>query len=168
VTPHLEAKITDLGVAKAITIGTRKMMTQTPGTSMFMAPEALEENPVYGPPLDVFSFGGVILHIITQQWPQPKGIKQCDPVTKKRIMLTEVERRQHYLDMMTGNGGKLRQLVKSCLDDDPEVRPEIPNISEQIKMMKEACSKKTDRDGMDPFSWLAETKLPSHIQVSIK
>ncbi|XP_065908845.1 dual specificity protein kinase shkA-like [Dysidea avara] len=74
VTPHLEAKITDLGVAKAMITGARKTMTQTPGTLVFMAPEALQEKPVYGPPLDVFSFGGVILHITTQQWPDPKGV----------------------------------------------------------------------------------------------
>ena len=94
-------------------------MTQTPGTLVFMAPEALEEKPVYGPPLDVFSFGGVILHITTQQWPDPKGIKQIDPITRKRIMLFEVERRQHYLDMMVGGDTELKRLVESCLEDDP-------------------------------------------------
>lgn len=167
VTSHLEAKITDLGVAKTVMTGASKTMTQTPGTLTFMAPEALEEKPVYGPPLDVFSFGGVIVHIITQEWPHPKGIKQVDPVTKKRIILSEVERRQQYLDMMTGSGAELRQLVKCCLEDDPEARPVMPNISEQIKMMKEVSSKKTDRDGMDPVSWLADIKLSSQLQVCI-
>ena len=117
-----------------------------------MAPEALEEKPVYGPPLDVFCFGGVILHITTQQWPNPKGIKQVDPVTRKRIMLSEVERRQQYLDMMAGGDTELKQLVESCLEDNPEMRPVMSDISEHIKKTKEVCSEKTGHDGMDPFT----------------
>ncbi|XP_065907059.1 uncharacterized protein [Dysidea avara] len=164
VTPHLETKITDLGVAKAMMTGTSKTMTQTPGTLVFMSPEALEEKPVYGPPLDVFSFGGVILHITTQQWPNPKGIKQVDPVTRKRIILSEVERRQQYLDMMAGGDAELKPLVEFCLEDDPEMRPVMSDISEQIKKMKEVTSKKTGHDGMDPFTWLASMKLTSQLQ----
>ncbi|XP_065905549.1 probable serine/threonine-protein kinase drkB [Dysidea avara] len=58
VTLHLEAKITDLGVAKTMTMGPNsKTMTKTPGTVAFMPPEALDDKPVYGPPLDMFSFG---------------------------------------------------------------------------------------------------------------
>ena len=41
VTSHLEAKITDLGVAKVITkTGGTKTLTKTPGNSVFMPPEA--------------------------------------------------------------------------------------------------------------------------------
>ena len=166
VTPRLEAKITDLGVAKAITMGSNsKTMTKTPGTAVFMPPEALDDKPVYGPTLDVFSFGGVILHITSRQWPTPKGIKQIDPKTRKRIFLSEVEQRQQYLDMMTGNDADLKPLVVSCLEDDPELRPPAADMSERIKVMKEKYSKKTTRDGMDPIMWLAEAKLPVQLQV---
>ena len=65
-----------------------KTMTKTPGTVAFMPPEALDDKPVYGPPLDMFSFGGVILHITSQQWPTPKAVKQFDPKTRKQIMLS--------------------------------------------------------------------------------
>ena len=159
VTSHLEAKITDLGVAKVMTTkSTAKTLIKTPGNSVFMPPEALDDKPVYGPPLDVFSFGGVILYVTSRQWPTPKSWSQIDPKTKKRILLSEVERRQQYIDMITGSDADLKPLVISCLEDDPNLRPSVADISERIKAMKEVCSKKTTCDGMDPFSWLAEIK----------
>ena len=58
---RLEAKITDLGVAKVMKTDKQKTMTKLPGTPDFMPPEAQSIRPVYGPSLDVFSYGGVIL-----------------------------------------------------------------------------------------------------------
>ena len=128
---------------------------------MFMPPEALDDKPVYGPPLDVFSFGGVILYVTSRQWPTPKSWSQIDPKTKKRILLTEVERRQQYIDMMVGSDADLKPLVMSCLEDDPELRPSVTDISERLKMVKGVYSKKNTRDGMDPISWLSEIKQAS-------
>ena len=126
-----------------------------------MPPEALDDKPVYGPPLDVFSFGGVILYVTSRQWPTPKSWSQIDPKTRKRVYLSEVERRQQYIDMMTGGAADLKPLIMSCLEDDPELRPSVTDISERLKKMKEVCSKKSNRDGMDPFSWLTEIKQAS-------
>jgi len=166
VTPHLEAaKITDLGVAKVMMTGNSKTMTKTPGNGVFMPPEALDDKPVYGPPLDVFSFGGIILHITSRQWPAPKSWSQIDPKTGKRTFLSEVERRQQYIDMMTGSGADLKPLAVSCLEDNPSLRPSTADMSERIKMMKEEYSKNTTRDGMDPLSWLAEIKVFPQLEV---
>ena len=162
VTSHLEAKITDLGVAKAMmTSGSTKTLTKTPGTGVFMPPEALDDKPVYGPPLDIFSFGGVILYVTSQQWPTPKSWSQVVPKTRKRVYLSEVERRQQYIDMMTGGAADLKPLVMSCLEDDPELRPSMTDISERLTKMKKVCSKNSNRDGMDPFFWLSEIKRAS-------
>ena len=47
---------------------TKSRLTTAPGTLHFMPPEALdEEDPVYGTPVDVFSFGGVALHLKSGQ-----------------------------------------------------------------------------------------------------
>ena len=58
---HFVTKISDLGTAKMIRADskqTKSKLTTAPGTLHFMPPEALEEdNPVYGTPVDVFSFG---------------------------------------------------------------------------------------------------------------
>ena len=65
------AKISDLGVAKVIKADSIITLTRPPGTIDFMPLEALSNNPIYGPPMDIFSFAGVILHTFTQQWPRP-------------------------------------------------------------------------------------------------
>ena len=94
VTSHLEAKITDLGLAKGMLLGNCNKLTKEPGTKDFMPPEAFDDEPEYDPPLDVFSFGGVSCHLLTKEWPTPKATKQVDPLTEKRYMLSEVERRK--------------------------------------------------------------------------
>ena len=63
--------------------------------------------------------------------------------------------------MMIGSDADLKPLVMSCLEDDPELRPSVTDISERLKTMKGAYSKKNTRDGMDPLSWLSEIKQAS-------
>ena len=131
------AKIGDLGVAKVVRADskqTKSKLTKAPGTPDFMPPEALvEDNPVYGTPIDVFSFGGITLHVFSEEWPTPSDYKKRDPVTKKLVAFTEVERRQQYLDKMTGEAATLRKMVEDCLDDDPDKHPSIQEVSTIIK-----------------------------------
>ena len=140
-TAHHVAKISDLGVAKVIKADSRKTMTKAPGTVDFMPPESLANSPVYGPPMDVFSFAGIILHTFNQQWPRPTEQVQFDPKTRKRVALSEVERRQQYLDKMMGEAEVLKPLVEECLDDDPAVRPTIATVCDRIQVSKYACIK---------------------------
>ena len=138
-TKQLVAKIGDLGVAKVVQADnrqTKSKLTTTPGTLDFMPPEAQVDNPTYGTPIDVFSFGGIALHVCSEEWPAPSAIKQKDPHTKKMITLTEVERRQQYLDKMTGKADGLRKMVEQCLDDDPDERPPIQEVSTIIEPLK--------------------------------
>jgi len=57
-------------------------------------------------------------------------------VKRRPTALTEVERRQPYLDEITGVTSDLKPLIISCLDDDPSVRPSIVKVSEHIKNAK--------------------------------
>ena len=145
-TAHHVAKISDLGVAKVIKADSRKTMTKAPGTVDFMPPESLDDFPEYGPPMDVFSFAGIILHTFNQQWPSPSKNVKFDPKTRKKVALLEVERRQQYLDKMIGEAEVLRPLVEECLDDDPAVRPIIATVCERIKVNKDACVKESPQD----------------------
>ena len=131
-TDHNVAKIGDLGVAKVVQAGGKK--TTAPGTIDFMPPEGLYSGSEYGPPLDIFSFAGVILHTFTQQWPSPCQPNIFDPKTRKRVALSEVERRLKYLDLMTGEGKALKPLIEKCLDEDPNVRPSMVDICEKIQV----------------------------------
>ena len=145
-TAHHVAKISDLGVAKVIKADSRKTMTKAPGTVDFMSPEALDDTPEYGPPMDVFSFAGIILHTFNQQWPSPSKNVKFDPKTRERMALSEVERRQQYLDKMIGEAEVLRPLVEECLDDDPVVRPTIATVCERIQVNKDASIKETPQE----------------------
>ena len=145
-TAHHVAKISDLGVAKVIKADSRKTMTKAPGTVDFMPPESLAKSPLYGPPMDVFSFAGIILHTFNQQWPSPIDSVQFDPKTRRKIALLEVERRQQYLDKMIGEAEVLRPLVEECLDDDPAVRPTISTVCERIQVNQDAYMRECPQD----------------------
>ena len=145
-TAHHVAKISDLGVAKVIRADSRKTMTKAPGTVDFMPPECLANSPVYGPPMDVFSFAGIILHTFNQQWPRPTEQVQFDPKSRRKVALLEVERRQQYLDKMIGEAEVLRRLVEECLDDDPAVRPTIATVCERIQVSKDVYMKEYPQD----------------------
>ena len=139
-TSHLVAKISDLGMAKMIRADskqTKSRLTTAPGTLHFMPPEALdEEDPSYGTPVDVFSFAAVAVHLFSEKWPTPSSHVKRDPRTKKMVTLSEVERRQQYLNTMTVEAAILKEMVTRCLDVDPDQRPQIQEVSKMIKLLK--------------------------------
>ena len=151
-TTLLRAKISDLGVAKVVRADSKKSLTKVPGTADFMPPEAQLDTPIYDASLDVFSYGGVVLHTATQLWPTPSAVKQCDPMTKKVRGFTEVERRQSYIDQMTGNTKDLVPLVVSCLDETPDARPTMISVSDTVKRLKD----KSPDMNMNPLSLLQQ------------
>lgn len=138
----LVAKISDLGVAKVVKHSTKTpltKLTKAPGTADFMPPEALTDEPKYSTALDIFSYGGVILHVVSQAWPTPAWpvATALDPGIKVAKVFTEVERRQKYLDMMTAEeAGVLKILAVSCLDNDPRNRPATTNVVDILKELK--------------------------------
>ena len=152
------AKISDLGVAKVIRADSRKTMTKAPGTIDFMPPESLANSPVYGPPMDVFSFAGIILHTFNQQWPSPSENVKFDPNTRKMIALSEVERRQQYLDKMIGEAEVLRRLVKECMDYDPTMRPTMATVCERIEVNKDVYMKESPQDVMAVFQQVEQLR----------
>ena len=138
-TKELVAKIGDLGVAKVIPAGSMdklKLTRAIPGTPDFMPPEVMEVNSVYGTPVDVFSFGGIILHLFSEEWPTPGAHTKKDSDTKMMINLNEIQRRKQYLDKMIGEAAELRILVEGCLEDDPDKRPAIQKVSTFIESLK--------------------------------
>ena len=135
---HIVAKIADLGVARAIKADSKKTqnkLTKVPGTVDFMPPEATEENAKYDVSLDVFSFGGIVLFLATHEWPTPAKLTEVDPHTDKIKAYSEVERRQKYLDMMTGEMRDLKSLAILCLSNHCNRRPTTVEICLQLKSL---------------------------------
>ena len=68
-TSSLVAKISDLGNSRIADMRpgqVARTLSRLPGTLVYMPPEALNETHRYGPSLDVFSFGHLILYTLTQ------------------------------------------------------------------------------------------------------
>ena len=70
-TPGPRAKITDFGMSK-LAIGNPhiRAFTKCPGNALYMSPEAQLDKP-YTAKLDVFSFGVIVIQILTRQFPEP-------------------------------------------------------------------------------------------------
>lgn len=128
------AKIGDLVIAKVVQANKRLCVMMHPqGALDFTAPEALQEGSQSNPPLDIFSYGGVILYVVNQEWPKALHYVETDPKTGRLIGLSEVERRQHHLKKLAETSTDLQLLVKQCLDNQPTKRPEIASVVEKIK-----------------------------------
>jgi len=143
-TCKLVAKIGDLGVAKVVDAGrkgTKNTLTVVPGCPDFMPPEALVPNPVYSFPVDVFSFGGIALHLFSEEWPTPTAAKITDLQTNKLVALTEAGRRQEFFDKIVGGNEvmMIKQLAKRCLDDSPNMRPQIQEVKRIIEPLTVSC-----------------------------
>ena len=129
----VDAKISDLGVSKVIQdTNSNRKMTKIPGTRDFMPPETFDDNPQYNTAVDIFSYAGVMLYTIVEQWPTPTAREKYNQDTRKREVVLEVERRQKYLNCTWKLVEGLKPLVKLCLDDDPEYRPAIQEVSARI------------------------------------
>ena len=136
---QLVAKIGDLVLPQIAKCSTD---TSSPGVVDFMPPKSEDT----GLPTDAFSYGAVILHTITQQWPLP-----VDDETSESATPLQIDRRKKYLEKMSG---ELKLLTISCLDDDPKSRPTAAELVESVtKVRNERKSPFTD---MNPITWLAE------------
>ena len=124
-TTSLVAKVCDFGTIKVVSPLSSDRWTKPPETFVFMPPEAFGDDPHYGLPLDVFSFGCVVCHVIAQQWPMPTKY-----VKRAALLVSAIDRRQHYIDQISE--GSLKQLVITCLDNNQERRPPISVVSERI------------------------------------
>ena len=132
----MEGKIGDLGTVRFVDSTKQSRMTKAPGTVDFMPPEALAagENVRYERELDVFSFGCVMLHTLSHQWPTPSEPVVTDPVTFEMKAKSEVERRSSYFDKIDKNrSGVLVPVIKNCLNNIPKNRTSVVTVCNQLE-----------------------------------
>ena len=107
-------------------------MTKTPGTPCYMPPEALEENARYNRKVDAFSYGVMMVHLFSGQWPFPKAAVKVDPQDDSRMIpQSEADRRQEKLDAI-GRDHPMMTLILRCLHNSPARRPEAVEILTQV------------------------------------
>ena len=128
---HLLAKITDIGLEKVLYPNYDDLVTHISRDTTFMPPEALSFKPRYSKPVDVFSFGCVTIHVMTHVLPVPGDEAYVDEITGRKIALTEVERRDHYLANIE-EPVKLKVLILQCLKDLPKNHPSVNDICKAL------------------------------------
>ena len=143
-TKHLTAKISDFGVAKLVDASGTKSHTVAPGTQHFLPPEVFSDaaKSHYGKPIDVFSLGCIMIHVGTHEWPAPLPETHYDSELKKKVALSEIERREAYLNKIQ-ELPELKVLVENCLHDDPGLRPNATEMVDEIGKLKILYQKKS-------------------------
>ena len=135
-TPNMTAKISDLGVARILNLTPLQVshMTGTPGTPAYMPPEVMIANPKYDTSVDEFSYGIMIIHMFSGQWPEPQvGQVHAEP-GGRMIPVSEAERREEFLRAI-GNDHPLMDLILKCIHNHPKSRAHTSEIVEQLAEM---------------------------------
>ena len=133
-TSDMRAKISDLGVAKIFNLSPAQMsrMTRGPGTPSYMPPEALIPNPRYDVKVDIFSYGVMMVHVLSGQWPLPGEPNRVNPNHPTGLIpVSEADRREEYLNVI-GHNHPLMELIQQCLSNSPHHRPEAEAVLQRV------------------------------------
>ena len=136
------AKITDFGMSKLATGNPRMTaLTLCPGNLLYMSPEALDEAKSYTAKLDIFSFGVIVIQILTRQFPNPTDrfrTVHVPQLSGKEVceIVPETERRQAHLQLIPDTHS-LKPLALQCLKKEMQ-RPSALQLSERLSELKQA------------------------------
>ena len=136
------AKITDFGMSKLATVNPRMTaLTLCPGNLLYMSPEALDEAKTYTAKLDIFSFGVIVIQILTRQFPNPTD-RFCTislPQVNEEIrrVVPETERREAHLKLIPDTHS-LKPLALQCLKKEERQRPSALQLSERLSELKQS------------------------------
>ena len=136
------AKITDFGMSKLATGNPRMTaLTLCPGNLLYMSPEALDKAKSYTAKLDIFSFGVIVIQILTKQFPNPTDRFRIVHVPQLNdeevcVLIPETERRQAHLQLIPDTHS-LKPLALQCLKKEMQ-RPSALQLSESLSELKQA------------------------------
>ena len=137
------AKVSNFGMSKFADTN-KTSMTQCPGTPAFMSPEALYDNPVYTEKLDSFSFGVLLVQIMTRKFPKPSHRDLIenfpDPqnptvLIKVKIPVSELKRREAHINLIEPTH-TLLPIALECLKDEAEERPSSQQLCQSLDALK--------------------------------
>ena len=140
------AKITDFGMSKLTTTTSVPLSsyTQVPGCPVYMPPEAWLSPPVYTETLDIFSFGVLLLQIITKNSPSPGPSEvlisdKRSPTGFLKLPVSEKDRRGPDIDLVSSEH-PLREDLLKCLLDKGDERPSAEQLCLLISDIKGSTS----------------------------
>ena len=143
------AKITDFGMSKLTIVNPRMTaLTLCPGNVLYMSPEALDDAKAYTAKLDIFSFGVIVIQILTRQFPNPTDRfrsvctastedSEEDEAVDVRQVVPDRERRKQHLQLIP-DSHSLKPLALQCLKRRERLRPSAIELCEGITELKES------------------------------
>ena len=129
------AKVSDFGISRLIDNERfdKTLSTLAPGTKGYMPPESWISNSKYNEKFDIFSFGVLVVQIITTLPPSPS-----DRADNSMKIVPEVKRRQNHLKQIECH--PLHELAYRCLQDDTTVRPTARQTCDVLQQLIIQCS----------------------------
>ena len=155
------AKVTDFGMSKLVDINPRMTpLTQCPGTSAYMPPEALIKPPNYSSKLDCFSLGVLGIQIVTRKFPNPGDasmyIKDPKyPTGRALIQFPEIDRRKEDIDLISPDH-PLLPITLQCIKDWDEERPSADKLCGQLSSLKRETRYMLSKDQSNDQSSLVQ------------
>lgn len=145
------AKLSDFGMAKLTDymngFSTSCALTKNPGSDAYMPPEAVQSPTVYTEKLDCFSFGVLIIQILTQKPPNPRDpyeeitttcITKCDQSFQR---ISEIRRRENHINEVSSRH-PLLSIALDCLKDVDIERPSTAQLCVSVRALKDGTTYK--------------------------
>ena len=157
------AKITDFGMLKLATVNPRMTaLTLCPGNVLYMSPEALDEAKSYTAKLDIFSFGVIVIQILTRLFPNPTDrfrivyVAEFDEMLRREI--AETERRKAHLQLIP-EAHSLKPLALQCLKKKEDERPSALQLCERLSELKQSSQYRESREQAEHSSEIQQLQL---------
>ena len=132
-------KLCDFGMS-SFDMSIQDDLTVCPGCDVYMPPEAVTDMPKYTEKIDCFSFGVVVIQILTRQFPKPESRRKYidDPRFKFAIEVPvpEIERQQNHISKIDPRH-PLLPIAFDCLKDRDVERPTAHELYVRIGVLKE-------------------------------
>ena len=143
---NIRAKITDFGMARLGDLNPQAncpTFTVCPGTDVYMPPEAVLDSPKYTEKIDCFSFGVIVIQILTREFPNPGDRRRAVPSEYPglpsgvlEIRVPEIDRRQNQINKVDPNH-PLLAIALDCMKDSHTERPSAQDLCERVAVLKE-------------------------------
>ena len=157
------AKITDFGMLKLANFNPRMtVLTMCPGNVLYMSPEALDEAKSYTDKLDIFSFGVIVIQILTRHFPYPTDRFRFVSVPQfeeqVRVVVPDSERRKAHLDLIP-EAHTLKPLSLQCLKKKENERPSALQLCERLSELKQSSEYRESREQAEHSSKIQQPHL---------
>lgn len=119
------AKVGDFGTSKMVDMDLQAS-SRNPHVNVYLPPESLSVPPHYSEKTDCFSFGVLVVQILTRRFPSP---------IDRSLAETEVERRKDHIGMVDPSHPLLSTAIR-CLRDNAGDRPTAQELCERIAAVK--------------------------------